>query len=251
MSKDTPKQQKTASTPVANKGKTDKPKGPVPDYKKVVKKKEDQALIPLMFYAPNICVAANLYSPDPADKKSMLDNQAKLVSHSRQSTWTAAEQAVNGYALAARDTLLRCANLCSAESVKTWRELDDLEARYIGNKVTDGSFPSRQRFWRFVSFVIRKIKTPGVKSNLPEADHMTSSGRAEWLRFALKAIREDAKARVAKGIDPSLMFRLEVVPSELGLDYNANFYLAMEGISRDAVPPMHLDFYQPLANWAR
>ena len=73
----------------------------------------------------------------------------------RAEAWADAKAAVAGYAPAARKFLFACAEQAQEEFSSAG--MDRLEARLLGVPVTAGTFPKRQRFWRFVALVSRGI----------------------------------------------------------------------------------------------
>lgn len=85
-----------------------------------------------------------------ADGTPMWDAEA-----ARAEAWADAHAAVAGYAPAARKFLFACAD--QAQEQFSSVGMDRLERRMLGAPVTAGTFPKRQRFWRFVAFISRGI----------------------------------------------------------------------------------------------
>ena len=73
----------------------------------------------------------------------------------RAEAWADAQAAVAGYAPAARKFLFACAE--QAQEQFSSAGMDRLEGRLLGEPVTAGTFPKRQRFWRFVALISRGI----------------------------------------------------------------------------------------------
>ena len=73
----------------------------------------------------------------------------------RAEAWADAQAAVAGYAPATRKFLFACADRAQEQSSSAG--MDRLESRLLGEPVTAGTFPKRQRFWRFVILISRGI----------------------------------------------------------------------------------------------
>lgn len=75
---------------------------------------------------------------------------------SRAEAWADAQAAVAEYAApTAQRFLFACAERAQGE--KSSAGIDRLEALLLGVPVTAGTFPKRQRFWRFVALIARGI----------------------------------------------------------------------------------------------
>lgn len=74
---------------------------------------------------------------------------------SRKQAWEAAHAASQASSVVWRKFFLRCAE--EAYGANSSRALDALETKLLGTPVTGGTFPKRQRFWRFVTMAARGI----------------------------------------------------------------------------------------------
>lgn len=71
----------------------------------------------------------------------------------RAEAWADAQAAVAGHAPAARKFLFACAERAQEEHSSAG--MDRLETILLGEPVTAGTVPERQRFWRFVDLISR------------------------------------------------------------------------------------------------
>ena len=74
---------------------------------------------------------------------------------SRKQAWEAAHAASQASSVVWRKFFLRCAE--EAYGANSSRALDELETKLLGAPVTGGTYPKRQRFWRFVVLIARGI----------------------------------------------------------------------------------------------
>lgn len=217
----------------AHAGKAAKVKGPIPNFPKIVKKKEVEVVQPLLFFGASKAAIKCLFPLD--------------INTDRQRIFTCAENALLEYAPAARPILLKCAEV--ALQVPHWRAMNTAEERIMGDAVTAGLFKDRLLFWGFVKSISTARFVTGVSFSKPLPSGLKASEHANLISKHLGEAALEAKGMVAKGANSQLFHTLMSNPDDAYSNVYTAHSLSGIGITQDAIPEGKADFYQPLQSW--